>query len=207
MPPSRPRKAAEADDKDDSSDKQPKWDSSDRNIQLHLQALKRWLPRQHAQFNNFIRYGYIINSRQEVVVCDIDHKNQLQNGSLTPGSFEEPWQLYASNTSDDEASDDSTESLGGTRPLSAKKVKPTPTTTSKDTPDEPDVATEKYRVAPKALASFDEEVLETILETFEDEDTADDYRGDCGGSAAKLLCIMHKLARKISTTDRALTCT
>ena len=204
MAPQRSRKAAEADDNDDSSD-QPKWDSSDRNIQLHLQSLKRWLPRQHSQFNNFIRYGYIINARQEVVVCDNDHKEQLLNGTLVPGLFEQPWQHSAAGDSSDEAdSEDSTDSRASAlHPLSAKKIKPkpTPTPTTKDTPLDADAATEKYRVAPRALTSFDEEVLETILETFEDQDTADDYRTECQGSAAKLISILHKLARKISTTD------
>ena len=207
MAPSRSRKAAAAaDDKDDSSDKQPRWDSSDRNIQLHLQALKRWLPRQHAQFNNFIRFGYIINSRQEVVVSDNDHKALLQSGALVPGTFEKPWRPVESDSDEEDSYDSADSNVSSTRlrPLSAKKVKPkttTTTTTPMDSPGGEEDAGEKYRIAPRALASFDEEVLETILETFDDDDTADDYRGECNGSAVQLIYILHKLARQISSAD------
>ena len=134
MAPSRSKPAAEANDKDD-SDNKPIWDSSDRNIQLHLQALKRWLPRQHSQFNNFIRYGYIINSRQEVVVSDIDHKNRLLNGTLIQGTFERPWRREeGSDDADSDDSEDGSSGSGKLRPLSVKKVKPTPTTEHPDTP-------------------------------------------------------------------------
>ena len=44
-------------------------------------------------------------------------------------------------------------------------------------------------------------MLDTILSTFDDEDTADDYRDDCEGSALKLLHLLHHTASKISTAD------
>ena len=45
--------------------------------------------------------------------------------------------------------------------------------------------------------------METILSTFEDEDTADDSRNDCEGSARLLLKTLHGTAKSISTTDDA----
>ena len=76
MAPKRAKAVTNPDDSDDASDK-PMWDSSERNLQLYLQPLKRWLPRQHPQLNNFLRYGYIINGKQETVVFDNDHKRLL----------------------------------------------------------------------------------------------------------------------------------
>ena len=78
MAPKRTNKHAESSD-DNDTDK-PSWDSSERNLTLYLIELKRWLPRQHSQLNNFLRWGYIINGKQEVVVNDTDHKEQLING-------------------------------------------------------------------------------------------------------------------------------
>ena len=36
-----------------------------------------------------------------------------------------------------------------------------------------------------------------------DEDTADDHREECGGSARQLLSYLHKIAKSISSTDDA----
>ena len=44
-------------------------------------------------------------------------------------------------------------------------------------------------------------MLDTILSTFDDEDTADDFRDDCEGSAIILLTMLHQAAAKISTAD------
>ena len=62
-----------ADTAEDDTDVKPTWDSNERNLRLFLLKLSRWLPRQHTQLNNFLRYGYIINSRQQVVVFDTVH--------------------------------------------------------------------------------------------------------------------------------------
>ena len=100
MAPKRAKAVTNPDDSDDASDK-PMWDSSERNLQLYLQPLKRWLPRQHSQLNNFLRYGYIINGKQETVVFDNDHKRLLADGSIVAGSFESPW-FQPGEESDDE---------------------------------------------------------------------------------------------------------
>ena len=92
MAPKRAKQTTDTGDKDD-SDKQPTWDSSLRNLRLYLLPLKRWLPRQHAQLNNFVRYGYIMNNKQEILVYNSDHQEQLQHNKLVPGSFEKPWIL------------------------------------------------------------------------------------------------------------------
>ena len=56
-----------ADTEADTDDKtEPCWDSSHRNLRLYLLPLKRWLPRQHPQLNNFIRYG----CRRGKMVCE-----------------------------------------------------------------------------------------------------------------------------------------
>ena len=48
-------KHADTGDKDDSDNRpEPRWDSSLRNLRLYLIPLKRWLPRQHPQLNNFV---------------------------------------------------------------------------------------------------------------------------------------------------------
>ena len=88
MPPKRSIKPAADDNDDIDKETQPRWDANDRNLlHLYLLQLKRWLPKQHPQFNNFIRYGYIINSRQQTVVFDNDHKDKLQAGRMTAASF------------------------------------------------------------------------------------------------------------------------
>ena len=152
-------KAAEL--SDDDNDK-PSWDSSERNLTLYLIELKRWLPRQHSQLNNFIRWGYIINGKQEVVVHDTDHQNQLIQGTATRGSFEKPYLRTQAFESDSD--DDSTDGAALTRPLSSRKIRQ-PTTTEA-TPGLSDRSDEQYKIAHKALLSFDEQVMETILDTF-----------------------------------------
>ena len=197
MAPKHKGKPAELSDND--NDK-PAWDSSERNLTLYLIELKRWLPRQHSQLNNFIRWGYIINGKQEVVVHDTDHKEQLINGNATRGSFEKPF-TRSPMLESDESDDDSYDAGVATRPLSSRKIRqPTPTTTEA-TPGLSDRADEQYRIAPKALLSFDEQVMETILDTFEDQDTAEDYREECQASARLLLTLLHRTGSSISTAD------
>ena len=166
MAPKRAKKPDAPDDKDDKDD--PSWDCNDRNLQLYLIPLKRWLPRQHSQLNNFLRFGYVLNSRQEVVVFDTDHKNQLQSGAFTPGTFEEPWLPAALRIDSEDESESEEGSVDVTAPLSSKKVQkqpvPTPTTTA--TPGLADTRDEQFKISPKALASFDEEVMDSILNTF-----------------------------------------
>ena len=89
MAPKRATKPAESSNDNDTDT--PTWDSSERNLTLYLIELKRWLPRQHSQLNNFLCWGYIINGKQEVVVNDTDHKEQLIDGTATRGSFEKPF--------------------------------------------------------------------------------------------------------------------
>ena len=119
-------KAAVSDDNDDSSHK-PTWDSSERNLQLYLLPLKRWLPRQHPQLNNFLRFGYIMNSKQEAVVYDNDHKDLLKSGNFQAGTFESPWFHHTSLEGERSSDEDSEASLGSSAaarvPLSTKKIK------------------------------------------------------------------------------------
>ena len=194
-----------ADTEADTDDKtEPCWDSSHRNLRLYLLPLKRWLPRQHPQLNNFIRYGYILNGKQEVVVHNTEHQNLIQSGRFTVGTFEKPFRMPSSEEGD--SSDDEEASLDSgalTHPPSARKPKSKPTTEAttpreRETEDGPH---ETYKVAPKTLHSFDEEVLDTILSTFEDEDTADDFRDESQGSALLLLTLLNQAASKISTAD------
>ena len=108
------------DDKDD-KEEDPEWDSNERNLMLYLLKLKRWLPRQHSQFNNFVRFGFIINGRQEVVVFNDKHKTELQNGSFANGTFEHPCNIGLSEASDadsESASDVSQDEGAAERPLS-----------------------------------------------------------------------------------------
>ena len=179
----KPRaKNVETDDKDD-KEEDPEWDSNERNLMLYLLKLKRWLPKQHSQLNNFLRYGFIINGRQEVVVFDTDHQTDLQRGTFTAGSFEHPCnvglgQESAESDGDSEASQDAP-----MQPLSARKIKPIPSATTTTTPGLRDTGSEQFKIAPKALHSFDEELCESILSTIRDEDTADELLADCESSA------------------------
>ena len=126
MAPKRATKPAESSNDNDTDT--PTWDSSERNLTLYLIELKRWLPRQHSQLNNFLRWGYIINGKQEVVVSDTDHKEQLINGSAVRGSFEKPFTRIV-NESESEDDEDSDYEAPATRPLSARKIRKPPTTT------------------------------------------------------------------------------
>ena len=64
-----PKRGANAPELFDDSDitKRPSWDSNDRNLKLWLIHLKRWIPLQQKQFNNFIRYAYIINGAKKLL--------------------------------------------------------------------------------------------------------------------------------------------
>ena len=90
MAPKRGAKPPPDNDDSDDNDK-PSWDSNERNLMLYLLELKRWLPRQHPQLSNFLRFGFIINSRQQNVVFDIIHRQKLQDGTIEPGTFEKPY--------------------------------------------------------------------------------------------------------------------
>ena len=52
MGPKRGTKQPADNDDSDDNDK-PTWDSNERNLMLYLLELKRWLPRQYPQLNNF----------------------------------------------------------------------------------------------------------------------------------------------------------
>ena len=88
-------------------------------------------------------------------------------------------------------------------PLSFKKIRKAapPTTTTTETPGLGDTPREAYKVAPNALRSFSEECMNTLLDTFEDNDTADEDRETCDGSISKLLTILHQSAQTISGAD------
>ena len=90
-----------------------------------------------------------------------------------------------------------------TAPLSSNKVlkQPTPTPTKTATPGLSEARDEQFKISPKALAFFDEEVMDSILNTFEDKDTAEEFRDDCQGSARQLLRLLHRKAKSISSTD------
>ena len=203
MAPKRKPKANSTDDTDDKQDDQaPTWDTNERNLMLFLLKLRRWLPKQHAQFNNFIRYGFIINGKQEVVVFNDNHRTDLQNSRLKPGTFESPClvgvETESDEAGDEESSEEEEEEIDGSAPLSSRKLKPITATT---TPGLAKARDEEFKNAPKALLSFDEQVAETILSTFEDEDTIEEYLNDCQGSARLLLKTLHEQANSISTTD------
>ena len=89
-------------------------------------------------------------------------------------------------------------------PLLSKKIrKPAapPTTTTTETPGLRDTPREAHKIAPNALRSFSEECMNTLLDTFEDNDTADEDRETCDGSISKLLTILHQSAQTISGAD------
>ena len=93
MAPKRNATPVDADDTDDKPE-EPNWDSNERSLMLYLLMLKRWLPKQRTQFNNFIRFGFIINGRQEVVAFNDTHKSELQDGSgyaQDPSKACAPW--------------------------------------------------------------------------------------------------------------------
>ena len=200
MAPKRSQKPDDTDDNDNNYDN-PTWDSNYRNLMLYLLKLKRWLPKQHKQWNNFVRFGYIVNSRQEVVCFSDTHKEDLKKG-FRAGTFEAPCMAGLKGEDAEDDDDSSVDSSALTHPPSARK--PKSTTPDKSTLDTPGLASaedEQFKIAPKALASFDEEVLDTILSTFEDEDTAEEYRDEAEGSARRLMEGLHNKARKISQTD------
>ena len=204
MPPKRSIKPAADDNDDIDKETQPRWDANDRNLLLYLLQLKRWLPKQHPQFNNFIRYGYIINSRQQTIVFDNDHKTQLQDGRMVAASFEAPCTAGLEDASSSEDEGGSLDSGALTHPPSARKPKSKPTTEASLTGESQSGASDgEFKVAARSLNSYDEEIMETILSTYLDEDTADDHREECGGSARQLLSYLHKIAKSISSTDDA----
>ena len=164
MAPKRSQKPDDTDDNDNNYDN-PTWDSNYRNLMLYLLKLKRWLPKQHKQWNNFVRFGYIVNSRQEVVCFSDTHKEDLKKG-FRAGTFEAPCMAGLKGEDAEDDDDSSVDSSALTHPPSARK--PKSTTPDKSTLDTPGLASaedEQFKIAPKALASFDEEVLDTILST------------------------------------------
>ena len=127
-----PKKRANrpADTEADTDDKtEPRWDSSHRNLRLYLLPLKRWLPRQHPQLNNFIRYGYILNGKQEVVVHNTEHRDLIHSGNIEAGTFEKPFSMPIGSESEDESAI-SQDSGAASRPLSSKKLRTHTSTTT-----------------------------------------------------------------------------
>ena len=108
-PPKRSQKPDDTDDNDNYDN--PNWDANDRNLMLYLIKMRRWLPKQHKQFNNFVRFGYIINSRQEVVCFSDNHKESLKKG-FNAGTFDHPCMagLKSLDESEDSEGDSSVDS-------------------------------------------------------------------------------------------------
>ena len=127
-PPKQSQKPDDTDDNDNCDN--PNWDANDRNLMLYLINMRRWLPKQHKQFNNFVRFGYIINSRQEVVCFSDNHKESLKKG-FNAGTFDHPCMagLKSLDESEDSEGDSSVDSAALTHPPSARKVRPEKSTT------------------------------------------------------------------------------
>ena len=90
MAPKRTPAKPKADDTDDTdSQNKPTYDNQLRNLMLFLVHLKRWLPRQVPGTSTFIKYYYILNARQQVVVLDNKHIDDIESGA-EPGTFEAP---------------------------------------------------------------------------------------------------------------------
>ena len=193
--------AAQAADNDDND--QPDWDSSSRNLALFLLKLKKWLPRQHASVNTFIRFGFILNSRQKVVVFDSDHKARLQAGGLAAGTFENPCQITVASLATAPAAAAPAAAPATAPSGSFAGVAPAPSTTpstATSTPGLTGASDDRFVIGPETLTSFDEEVMHTIFSCIPDEDTVDDLERDCDSSFRKLLKNLHDKASTISTT-------
>ena len=192
-------------DNDDDDKQDPTWDSTPRNLMLYLLRLRRWLPRQHPKLMSYLRQGYILNSKQEVVVYDDNHKKHLIAGTVATGTFENPCRIRVSSGFEFFSPPESEESAGeeaeGEKPPDKKATKPdkTPGTAASSAL----VGTEpsRFKISPEALAQFEEEVVETVLDTFLDEDTQEEYAERCGGSIRELLRILHTDSRGISAAD------
>ena len=89
----------------------------------------------------------------------------LQAGNFKPGTFEEPWFPTGLRIDSSDDSDDEERSVDYTAPLSSNKVlkQPTPTPTKTATPGLSEARDEQFKISPKALAFFDEEVMDSIL--------------------------------------------
>ena len=146
MAPKRSQKPDDTDDNDNYDS--PSWDANDRNLMLYLIKMRRWLPKQHKQFNNFVRFGYIINNRQEVMCFTDSHKEALKRG-FNAGTFEKPCMAGLEEAEDSEG-DSSVDSASLTHPPSARKGKPDKTTTTPmDTPGLAEAEDEQFKIAPK----------------------------------------------------------
>ena len=180
-PSKRAPKIPESDDSDD--DNKPSWDSNTRNLRLYLLKLQRWITRQHKQFPNFIRYGFTLNAKSEVIVFDDKHQEMLQDGSLPAGSFEAPCKVTNRDESSEEDASESEDELeeeeaDTTAPLSSAAIR-----RHSRTPGLRGTDSSRFRIAPEALHAFDEECLNTILDTIDDEETQDEMREECENSA------------------------
>ena len=89
----RTKLPADIGDKDDSDKPEPQWDSSLRNLRLYLIPLKRWLPRQHPQLNNFVggsTAGWlaIVHFGSVRRLCGLFERSKSHLGGSTTGWLE-----------------------------------------------------------------------------------------------------------------------
>ena len=199
MAPKRSADRKQPDDNDD-NDKVPTWDSTPRNLMLYLLKLRRWLPRQHPQLMSFLRHGYILNSKQEVVVYDDKHRDKLVAGTLSAGTFERPCAVGIAAEEFFEAAEepDGEEETPASKASGKDKPDTTPGSSAASLVGK---EASRFKISPEALAHFEETVVETVLDTFVDEDTQEEWSDQCAGSIRTLLAALHNEARSISSAD------
>ena len=97
---------------------------------------------------NFVRFGYIVNSRQGVICFPDTHKEALKERALITGTFEKSCMAGLEEEEEAESEEGSVDSSTLTHPPSARKAKPdrsTITTRSTTTGDDDDKNSTRWR--------------------------------------------------------------
>jgi hypothetical protein len=147
-------------DNDKHRDSSPLWDTSLVSRPRYFDQLIRWLPTQDSRFTTLVQYG-TVNDKRYTVVTSTNHMDRHRLGKIARGTFKQPCMIQHTDTD-----------------------------TTGFPADHEDTRADdesKYSVNHNIIDQVDNELLEKILGTIDDEDTIHELREESDGSGRALL--------------------
>jgi hypothetical protein len=147
-------------DNDKHRDSSPLWDTSLVSRPRYFDQLIRWLPTQDSRFTTLVQYG-AVNDKRYTVVTSTNHMDRHRLGKIARGTFKQPCMIQHTDTD-----------------------------TTGFPADHEDTRADdesKYSVNHNIIDQVDNELLEKILGTIDDEDTIHELREESDGSGRALL--------------------
>jgi hypothetical protein len=150
-------------------DTAPLWDTSLVSRPRYFDQLVRWLPTQDSRFTTLVQYG-VVNDKRYTVVTSTNHLDRHRLGLISRGSFRKPCIIKRTDA----------DSTGFPADVDTTRA------------DEES----KYSINHNIISQVDNELLEKILGTIDDEDTVHELREDNDGSGRRLLAALdHDVAQ------------